>query len=166
MTRVFLFFLLLPSLPLKAQYLFEPYLGAALFGDGDAADSTTNHNSSYSSFFYGARLGYQYWGLEVGVDYGRSSFVLENSESQGSVSKDKLLRQDWGVFVGYRFPIFLAIWAKWIPYGTLKGKDAPSPAKIYHHGDDFKGSGRGLGLSWTGLPWISLNVEYRLHRIR
>lgn len=149
----------LPS-ALKSQYFLEPYVGVALFGDGDATYRTA-HDFSYYSLLYGGRVGYRYWGLDVGIDYAWASFDLEGRGRQGGSSKDKFSRQDWALLVGYRFPIFLSIWAKWIAQSNLEASGPLLEGGIYDHGDSFEGSGHVLGVGWTGLPWLSLNLEYR-----
>jgi hypothetical protein len=54
-----------------------------------------------------------------------------------------------GLFVSYEFPILLRVYATYI----LSSKaDTGQPA-------DIEGSGMKLGVGWTGLPFVVINLE-------
>ena len=72
MFRSFLLLLLftLSTLPSNTQagVLIEPYVGYALGGDCDQTLGTNSFTQEYSAPIFGARLGYQTFGLMLGLD--------------------------------------------------------------------------------------------------
>jgi hypothetical protein len=133
----------------SASFLVEPYLGYQL-GSGDRG--TTDF--SYNAPTYGARVGYQMLGFMGGIDYSLSSFDLEsentvtNAKSESAFKKNQL-----GVFAGYDFPILLRAWATYYVSAKLEN-DVATPT-------EYSGGGYALGVGFSGLPFVSLNVEYK-----
>ncbi len=143
---------------IKANILVEPYLGMAFFGEGDLRFDSEKDTLEYSGLFLGSRLGYEYLGLMLGADYGVSSFDLQNSKI--SAIKDKVRRTDLGLVLGYKFPILLRIWAKWILQSTIEGNKNKT-SEYFPKNATYEGSGQSFGIGWTGVPYLSFNFEYR-----
>lgn len=145
---------LLMSVSASAGLLVEPYLGFR-FGSGENSSSPKTEYS-YNSPLLGGRLGYQFLGLMAGLDYSTSlgNFSLTEKTS-GVETKGKYTSNTFGLFVGYDFPILLRAWATYYLSNTLKGDSGSVD------GDKLKGGGYGLGVGFTGLPFISLNLELR-----
>ena len=57
-----------------------------------------------------------------------------------------------GAFVGYDFPILVRAWATYFFDVTY------SPET----GSDLTATGTSFGVGFTGLPFVSLNAEYRM----
>jgi len=142
----------LVSLSANAGFLVEPYLGYKV-GSGDQG-GVTPIDYTLNGPSLGGRLGYQFLGLMGGVDYSFGSIDLEAAvtvagvETKSTSSQDQ---KDLGVFLGYDFPILLRAWATYY----LSSKLTQS------NDDENSGGGYGLGVGFTGLPFVSLNVEYR-----
>ena len=147
----------------QASVLVEPYYGMAFSGRGDFSVDFEGNTSEvisfkYSGLFPGARLGYEYLGLMLGTDYAVSSFQLKDAKEN---SKDNVARTDWGLVLGYNFPLIpLRIWAKWILQSKLKGRNK-DPKAIFSKDSHLSGGGQSLGIGWKVIPLISFNLEYR-----
>ena len=108
---------------------------------------------------YGARVGYQFLGFMAGVEYGMGSGLTQDvaAASIGGVSipdaETKYDATHMGIFVGYELPIMLRAWATY----------------FFDSNWDFDGGAKtefttiALGVGFTGLPFVSLNAEYRLN---
>ena len=129
----------------KADLLLEPYLGYEM-GKGDAK-SGNDLETQFTNM--GARIGYStplmLW-FALDVNLGMSGKLKPDS---GSSSAAK--RTTYGVVAGLDFPILLR---GWVGYGfTNEINDTDNSAK-------YKGTNTKVGVGFTGLPFVSLNVEY------
>ena len=148
-----------------AGLLIEPYLGYAIGGDGESTFTPTTVNHTYSGLNYGARLGYSNLGFMIGLDYSASSHDLEGkiTSSPTYSAKDGIDRSQIGIFVGFNFPVMLRAWGTYYFGAGFDGADAEkSGDQVYDNTDEVgDGSGYGLGVGFTGLPFVSINAEYR-----
>lgn len=132
----------------SASLLLEPYLGYRVSGD---LDNGTSADLSYNGIAYGARVGYQMLGIMGGVDYSMSSFDMDIQDG-ADTSTLATSSSNLGLFVGYNAPILVRAWATYFLSNKL---DFDSIAT------EYSGSGYALGVGFTGLPFVSLNLEYR-----
>lgn len=125
-----------------AGFLIDPYIGTGSFvGTFDAANAVAEGNdvddAEESLSATGARLGYSFLLLSAGIDY---QMATVDGESQTNTS----------AFVGFDLPILLRFWAEYFLTST------------YEFDDDYDVTfkdGYGLGIGFTGLPFVSLNLE-------
>ena len=135
----------------QADLLLEPYLGYTI-GSGDRG----NFDYDYKTPQIGGRVGYQMLGLMLGVDYsmGLGSFDVDAEHKvTGAETSSKNKKNQLGVFVGYNLPVLLRVWGTYYVNTSLETEGTPS--------SDYSGSGYALGAGFTGLPFVSLNLEYR-----
>lgn len=143
---------ILTSISANASLLIEPHLGYNVSG-GQAVYGTQKYD--YTGAQYGARLGMQALGFMGGLDYTHSSFNLKNTTIATSASStDASTQDDIGVFVGYNAPILIR---GWIGYYFSTKLKYPSNTSDY-----YTGTATELGLGFTPMPLISLNVMYRM----
>ncbi len=135
----------------SASFLLEPHVAYNLSGSGDGDISSVNHEYSYNGPQFGARFGYQGLGLMTGFDYTRSSFDLKDKAS-GVETTRSLDRNEFGFFVGYEFPILLRAWGTY--YFVNSAEDSA--------GSKYSGNTKELGVGFTALPLLSVNLMYRL----
>lgn len=128
----------------SAALLIEPHLGYNLGSSGDS--------ESYSGGQFGMRLGYQQLGLMAGLDFTRSNFDMDVTNN-GNTTKHDFERNEYGVFVGYNFPIFIRAWAAYYFGNTTKDTTASS---------EYTGNTKELGVGFTALPFLSVNLMYRM----
>jgi predicted porin len=128
----------------SAALLVEPHLGYNLASSGDG--------DSYNGAQLGMRLGYQQLGLMAGLDFTRSTFDQDQTVNNATVS-NQMERNEWGVFVGYNFPIFLRAWATYYFSNTTKATNSNF---------EMSGNTTEMGVGFTALPFLSLNVIYRM----
>ncbi|MBP9682544.1 MAG: hypothetical protein KBD76_14145 [Bacteriovorax sp.] len=143
----------LPSFQAKASILIEPHLGYNMIGGGTTAGTKYSYNGPQ----YGMKLGAQYLGLMAGVDYNLSSYTWKR-ETALATTNDKFDRNELGVFVGYNLPILLRVWGAYYFSHTAKDQEASGVSAT---GDKYKGNAKEIGLGFTGLPFLSLNLIYR-----
>lgn len=156
MKRILIAFLFLLSTSAYAGLLIEPYLGFSIGSGEDGENPKTEY--SQNTPLYGARLGYQVLGFMAGLDYSKGmESEFENKVTGGTTTKPDATQQTFGIFVGYNLPIMLRAW---VSYNFASKISIESGADV---GDEFKGGGYALGVGFTGLPFVSLNLEYRMN---
>ncbi len=148
-------FVLGASFNAKAALLIEPVIGYNLnsklemkFDDAIAAAAMNDNLSGGRGAAYGGRLGYQQLGFQLGLDY-------LNSTISGGDFDDDMKINEWAGFIGYEFPILFRVYAGYIFSGTGKTKINGDSSTLK------KESGTKLGVGFTGLPFIDINLEYR-----
>jgi predicted porin len=128
----------------SAALLLEPHLGFNLGSSGDG--------DSYNGSQLGMRVGYQQLGLMAGLDFTRSTFDQDQTVNNVAVSNE-MERNEWGLFVGYNFPIFIRAWAAYYFANTTKATTSNF---------EMSGNTTELGVGFTALPFLSVNVMYRM----
>lgn len=137
----------------QALILLEPYLGYKMGSGENSLSSKTEYD--FDTLTYGARLGVKSLGFSLGLDYSLASGEWE-AKSSASTSKDDRDQKSLGAFIGYELPAFFRVWGTYFfetEFEDTTGADS---------GDTLGGSGLGLALGYTGLPFVSLNLEYRM----
>ncbi len=119
-----------------AGILVDPYIGYGSYTTTYDTASLDDDVESYSMI--GSRLGYSFLLLSAGIDYEMDNF------SDGK-------RTNTSVFVGVDLPILLRFWGEYIFNSNLEIDDATYDIA-------FK-NGYSLGVGFTGLPLVSLNLE-------
>lgn len=145
----------------SAGILIEPQLGYIVSGKGDYTDSGVKVSGKYNGVQYGARLGYQVLGLMGGLSYQAATYTTSLTCALCTPTSAKVdYKQDaFGVFVGYNAPILIRAW---IGY-NFSVKETSSTSNTYvTNGDWSKGHSTELGVGFTGLPFLSVNVIYRM----
>ena len=146
----------------KASFLIDPYIGYKLAWDtatlevlGQSGDIDITRNG----VMYGARAGYQFLGLMAGLEYGMGS-GLTSDVAAGKIGgfnvpggESSYDASYMGVFVGYELPIMLRAWATYFFDANWEDED----------GEKTELATISLGVGFTGLPFVSLNAEYRIN---
>ncbi|MCO4794996.1 MAG: outer membrane beta-barrel protein, partial [Bacteriovoracaceae bacterium] len=112
----------------------------------------------------GARLGFQYLGLMGGVQYDMGMGSELEATNTTVTTKDDIKKSHLGVFVGYNLPMMLRLWGTYYLDSKIEGDEAAgSDAGIdaIDSTNTWKGGGYGLGVGFTGLPFLSINLEYK-----
>lgn len=142
--------LTIASVSAEASLLIEPHIGYNITGKADYSLDKTKYNGPQ----YGARLGVQFVGLMTGLDYTHSTFTYKTTA--GDIGETDQKRDQIGVFAGYNLPILLRAWAGYI----FSDKRTQTSGGTYW----TKGSGTEFGLGFTGLPFLSINLQYRMSK--
>lgn len=154
-----LLFLTLASVESHAEILIEPFVGHEQSGSTADGDKTT-------AIDFGARLGYMTGGLSFGLHYSMFSGDREQTDDAG-VEKHDLSGSDLGLFVGYRFPMLIKVWATYFLLSTAKiasytiDPDGTGPLAALNGDIELKGKGTEIGVGFTFIPFVDLNVSYR-----
>lgn len=128
----------------SADILVEPYLG---YYTGKYEVGSTSED--FSGLGFGARVGYKHMlGLMLGLDY-----MTGKMEDKAAVKSD-ITPNQLGFFVGYEFPILLRVYGVYNFMDKTEGKNSTGTTK--YEGD----SGVKLGVGFTPLPLLSVNLEY------
>jgi len=123
----------------QAGILIDPYVGAGSHVSAfDAVSSGSSvSDSSNSASVFGARLGYSFLLLSAGIDY--QKMTVDDTELTNT-----------SLFVGFDLPILVRAWAEY-----FLAADGDSD---FNSAYKFK-DGYGVGIGFTGLPFVSLNLE-------
>lgn len=136
----------------QASFLIEPHLGYNISGSGESGSGAALTKYSYSGVQIGARAGYQVLGFMAGLDFTRSSYTFESKGITSTVNND-VDKNEVGIFVGYNLPILLRAWATYYFSNT---------AKYSGISKETSGNTTELGVGFTGLPFLSINLMLRL----
>ncbi len=142
----FFFAIISLALPAQAGFMIEPYVGYEMGTITHKNDPDMETKGTY----YGGRLGYDFVGLKFGLDYQTGT---ENVEQGTSSASDGYSFTDMGVFAGFEFPFLLQVYVSYFFDSTAKFKGSINPK-------EFAGNGTRVGIGWTGLPFVSINLEY------
>ncbi len=146
----------------KAELFIEP-VGAFNFGKLGAEKSTITGTG------WGGRLGYYNTGFHFGVDYLSSTFSVIDKSKDGDddnndddvldvdegekMSDAKLHMTEYAAFVGLKLPAFFRFYA-----GYIFSAEGDIPKINYKFSS---GRGTKYGISFTGIPFLNINFEYR-----
>ncbi len=155
--QMLLLSLVLFSLQSKASLLIEPHVAYGILGTSDYSVLGNTVKLTYSGPQYGARLGFQTFGLMGGIDYTRSSLKYKQ-EFLGATYESDNNRDQIGAFIGYKFPILLRVWGGYYFSDKVTSTTTNSQG---NNGDYTSGSGTEIGIGFTGLPFLSVNLMYR-----
>ena len=139
----------------KADLLLEPYIGYGI-GQQEREVSGVSLDYTTTGTMTGARVGWQSFGLMLGAEYGYAPTMTREltvaALGQAKGTEEEFSGTYMGAFVGYDFPILVRAWATYffdVTYSPESGADQTA-------------SGTSFGVGFTGLPFISLNAEYRM----
>jgi hypothetical protein len=128
-----------------AGILIDPYVG---FGNStttlDQASGSYSDDSTDSVSAVGGRLGYSFLLLSAGIDYQMATI-------------DDAKRTNTSAFVGFDLPILLRVWAEYTLSSQIDDDDLDSNIDI------SLDSGYSVGIGFTGLPFVSINLEVEQH---
>jgi hypothetical protein len=130
---------LFTALPAHAGILLEPYLG---YGTGSI---DTTPKADVTGLMYGARVGFTMPVLFVAADY--SLGTMKAKQAGVSTNGDQTM---FGIDVGASIPMVPV--RAWVGY-DFTNQNKSSTTKL-------EGNAIKLGAGFSGLPFISLNVEY------
>ena len=151
-----------------AGVLIEPYVGYSLAGKIEDKTPGSESKLDYSGLNLGGRLGAQYLGLMGGFAYDHGSYTAKvtgpadtvaSLDAIGGGLESKWSANSYGAFVGYNFPILLRVWGTYFFKSDWKSTEAKGG---FSKDDKYVGSAYELGLGYTALPFLSLNLQYRV----
>ena len=126
----------------NAGLLIDPYVGIG--STASTLDLATSEKETASSNAVGARLGYSFILLSAGIDY-------QMMNAKDALDEDMKMTNT-SAFVGVDLPILLRFWAEYFFSSKLDGDTFDT------YDTTFK-DGYGLGIGFTGLPFVSINLE-------
>ncbi len=150
--------------PSHAGLLLEPFLG---YNIGSIEYTVSNTNTALDGSYefdltgteLGGRIGYSFLGLNAGLQYSMGSYTKSDSTKPAGVAASADDDYDatlMGAFIGFNFPILVRVWGTYYFDYTLEDTNGDDK------GDEDSGSGIGLGIGFTPIPFLSINLEYRM----
>lgn len=127
----------------ESSYILEPYVG---YESGYLTQKGIQEMTSLGHHF-GARLGFTFWGIGMGIDYMTSSQTVTQV---GQKSDYKPV--DYGVFFKYH------ILTDFILYGTFFVASS-SKVQPEENTKNFSGSGYKLGVGWRLYSFCEIGLE-------
>lgn len=130
----------------SAGLLLDPYVGVSSSASKVEIDgfSALTSDKTSSQTIAGARIGYSFILLSAGLDYQMMSGDDADGESSTVTNTS--------FFVGVDLPILLRFWGKYIFSSEFSGDTADK------FDFAFK-DGYAVGMGFTGLPFVSVNLE-------
>lgn len=143
----------------QAGVLVEPYLGLGFGGNGHYKVGSTRTDIDYNlSPVAGLRAGYSMWNINLGIDASYQKATLGGQSLSGNniitIADKKISKSQIGIFLGYNLAIPMRVWGTYYFTGSM---DYNSSNEAYN-----SGSGYAFGTSYTGLPIVAINLEYRV----
>jgi hypothetical protein len=140
--------------PTKAEILIEPLVGYSLGSKVEIEDGENYSGASGPSF--GGRLGYQKLGFQLGLDYLNSNINMDDDDFKSNVKTN-----EWAAFVGFEFPILIRAYAGYIFSATGESEKYNDSVLGRQTLKLEGGSGLKVGVGFTLLPFLDINVEMR-----
>jgi len=142
----------------QASWMIEPYAGYQL-GTVKTDDIVTPVDSTTGSLngtAFGARIGYRFFMPWVALDYTylNGTFKPNNSLLNNADATQSSL----AAVVGVDLPVLFRVWAGYGFMNNLNLKDSVTSIT-----NKLSGSYTKVGLGWTLLPLVSLNLEYQMN---
>lgn len=125
-----------------AGILIDPYVGIGK--TKSTLDYPSSDDSDESMNVVGARLGYSFLLLSAGIDYAMESTTDNNDDTAKFTNTS--------IFVGVDLPILIRAWAEYFINSTPDGDTFDT------YDTSFK-DGYGIGVGFTMLPFVSINLE-------
>lgn len=125
------------QVPAHAGLLLDPYLSLET---GNVSSGGVSKSANGNGM--GVRVAYSTLGFWLGVDYGMSTLKATD------FTTGDLGIKDLGLSVGYKFPIFFRVYGAYIFSASMNNNSV-----------DYAGTGTKVGVSFTGLPFLSINLE-------
>lgn len=144
----------------KAGLYLEPYAGVALAGKLERKTTSFPTFGDYSGVQIGGRAGYSMLGFMGGLTLNLAMKTDIEATSGVVRTNDGVTRRDIGAFVGFNFPILVRVWASYYFNSMLEGQD-PGIHNTLDSSETYNGNGYSIGVGFTGLPFLSLNLELR-----
>ncbi|MGB0454294.1 MAG: hypothetical protein ACPGJV_11340 [Bacteriovoracaceae bacterium] len=154
---------LMTSFSAHGLLYIDPYVGYAVQGTSKFQNSLMNAEADYNSINYGLRVGVSSSPVAAGVqvDMGMGDYKWTDLTNGGECSDncDEMDAQNIGVFVNFDLPILFRAYGAFFPSAKLTdGNDSKGQ---FQSGSELSGTGMMIGAGYTGIPFISLNLEYR-----
>jgi hypothetical protein len=128
----------------RAGTLVEPSIGMHLNSNMD--NSVLSEKKDISGTAIGGRLGFQNLGFMAGLAAKKGTFKIDDV-----TTNDELEYTQYGLFVGYDFPILLRVWVESIMGGAGSTNDSK--------GEFTAVSGSNIGIGYKAFPFVSINLE-------
>lgn len=125
----------------------EPFLS---YGFGKWGTSASEED--FKGVLYGGRLGYSIPMFSIGAEYQGGSLKDESKPAY------TLKPTDLGVYVSVEFPIMLRAYATYYFNSKVNVSGGNLSTDL-----DYQGKGYKLGIGFTALPLVSINLEYIAH---
>ena len=151
MKKILVALFLLFSVNANAWLWVEPYLGYDIGTKTTISPGTDE--LEYNGFIYGARLGWAWKILYLGVDLSGMTGSSTLSQTSGSIEED-VTKGTYGAFAGINIDLVAIGFRGWVSYFF-------SNKLSFEKGGEMKGNGFGIGAGITLLKFLGINFEYR-----
>lgn len=163
MKKLTLALFLLISATAHSALWIEPYLGYRLATDKFTVSNLGALNGDYETgatgMVYGAKAGLSMMGIAAGIHYEMGQHGLGDLTAPGGAETpqtDEFDTTNIGAFATFTLMPLLNFTASY--YFSAEREETVGT----DIGEKTKGSGFGIGAGFTGLPFLSINAEYRM----
>ena len=149
--------------PAKADVLLEPYAGYEVgtlnmtYGSGaGVTNSGQSFQNSQTGFDLGLRLGYEFPLIFAALDGMYTTGNVGSGSGTGSFSSSSMTRTSVFIDAG----VHILFIRGYVGYGFVD-----NTAISTTNSPSFTGNAIKLGVSFTGIPFVDINVEYIMHTL-
>lgn len=131
----------------NSALLLDPYVGMNVGGTTKftSGSSAVDYDYNNAPVSLGGRIGFSKLLFSAGLDYQLTSDIKLKNQTE------KYDSSELAIFAGFDLPILLRAYA-----GFIFSADFESTSNKYDEGSGYK-----IGVGFTGLPFISINLEYK-----
>ena len=147
-------FLLFISFNISAGLVVEPYAGF-IFGKFESTISNEDYKYNTTGITFGSRVGYSVLYFVAGMDLSFGSMDATVSSGPIGTTSEEYDTSSFGLYAGVNFPILMRGWVTYYLNSSYENR-----AK-----EELNGSGFGIGLGFTPLPLLSLNIETKFIKV-
>jgi hypothetical protein len=128
----------------NAGIMIEPFVGYES-GETEQAGGTPE---DYTGTTMGARLGYGMLGFSFGLHYG----IGTGETDPATPPATDIDLTEMGLFASYEFPVLIRAYAVYLLSSKADADDGTGKTEL-------EGGGMKLGVGFTGLPFVVINLE-------
>ena len=154
---IFFFIFIVFASEAFAGIYFEPFVGYSVSGTAEQDTTllgvTTTAESKFGNLGYGAKLGFMANQFFIAGSYGMGSFDLE---AEGTINTQDIDMTEMAALIGFSIPQLFKIWGGYVIQSSWEYQSGPSANST------LKGSGFFVGVGKQILPYLQLNVEYKM----
>jgi len=140
----------------------EPYVGYAVSAGTEQTNNGTKIESTMNYFELGGRAGWEMMGLSFGFDgnFTPTSYDIDIEKPTKASGTVDYKSHNLGAFISFELPL-LRVWGTYYFASQLSYDKDRDTSVSDSTGDSLNGSGYGVGVGFTALPMLAINLEYR-----
>ena len=156
------FSLTMVSFDSTAGTYLEPFIGVRFLGSEEFTSSGNKESFDRSGIYYGAKLRFDISKkFSLGGDFHLGKVKTEVQLASSGFANATYDTMALGYFISYRLKTFFNVWGTYYLKNEQTSTNASAPMGI---GTIFSGSKYALGINYTKIKFIIINLEYSIFK--